>query len=66
MGVKRCARTVIVRDGHAVELRGVEDRILPQDEALLRLAGLGVLVVIDLPEHDGTPRSPLRTLPPAV
>ena len=38
-------------EGHAVDLRGVEDCILPQHEALLRFTRLGILVVINPPEH---------------
>ena len=64
MGVKRCASHGDLRDGHAVELRGVEDRILPQDEALLGLTGLGVLVVVDLPEHHGDSALALADAPP--
>jgi hypothetical protein len=40
-----------LRDRHTVELYGVEHGILPQDKALLGCPRVGVLVVIDLPEH---------------
>ena len=51
-------------DGDAVELHGVEYGILPQDEALLRLTRLGILVVIDLPEHHRDPACALADAPP--
>src|SRR4029453_938352 len=40
-------------DRPPVDLRGVEDRILSQDETLFRLPRLGVLMGIDVPEYHG-------------
>src|SRR5215813_1113879 len=53
-----------LRDGHAIDLHGVEHGILPQHEALLRLTRLGVLVVIGLPEHHWNPMCALADTPP--
>ena len=53
-----------LRDGHPVELGSVEHRILPQDKALLRCTRLGVLVVIDLPEHHWDPVFAFADAPP--
>src|SRR5712691_6206135 len=40
------------RDRHAVELRGVEHREVPEHKALLLVPGFGVCFGVDLPEDD--------------
>src|SRR5229473_2894666 len=41
-----------LRDRHAVELRGIEDREISEDKALLLVPGFWVFFGVDLPEDD--------------
>ena len=54
-----------LRDRHTVELRGIEDRVLPEHKAFHGLAGLGIwLALIHLPEHHRHAMLALTDRPP--